>query len=184
MVAFLKRCLGKNKRCAKLKKEKVAMKTYRIFKILILIFLVIILFGGGIWMIYIRAFKSINFEQVCIKDGNLERFKEHAWFTLRSPEYHGFYSEELLDTLKVDYDDIIFDYDHYTYIVTLGHELLNIEYSRSDMKNRIYGIFGKEYVGHVTLKEEFTNKIYIYRIKKLDIDCDYHEPKRAVTYSS
>ena len=80
-------------------------------------------------------------------------------------------------------DDIVFDYDHYTYIVTIGHELINIEYSRSDMKNRIYGIFPKQYVGHVTLKEDLTDKVYIYRIKKMDIDCDYHEPNRSVTFS-
>ena len=39
-------------------------------------------------------------------------------------------------------------------------------------------------MGHVTLKEETTDKVYIYRIPKMDIDCDYHEPQRAVTFVS
>ena len=160
------------------------MKKFSIIKILIIIFGVILIVGGAIWVIYSRTYKSIEFEQVCEKDANFESDRHIKWFTLRSSEYGGFYSEESLNTLGVeDYDDIVFDYDQYTYIITIGHELINIEYSRSDMKNRIYGIFGKEYVGHVTLKEEETDKVYIYRIPKMDIDCDYHEPERDVVFS-
>lgn len=160
------------------------MKYGHVLKVLIIIFCMILFIGGGIWMIYLRTFKSIEFEQVCEKQATFERSRHILWFTLRSSEYSGFYSEESLDTLGVEnYEDIAFDYDRYTYIVTIGHELISIEYSRSDMKNRIYGIFGKQYVGHVTLKEEATDKVYIYKIKKMDIDCDYHEPERDVIFS-
>ena len=157
----------------------------RCFCAILIIFGALLIIGGSVWMIYTRTFKGIDFEQVCEKDYKpTKNFSTHLWLTLRSSEYSGFYSEGVLDTLGVDYNDIIFDYDRYTYIITIGHELLDIKYSRSDMKNRIYGIFGKQYVGHVTLKEETTDKVYIYRIPKMDIDCDYHEPKRAVTFSS
>ena len=141
-----------------------------ILKALVIILCIVFFVGGGTWMIYSRAFKSIEFEQVYEKDADFEIKKREVggwWFTLRSSEYHGVYGEGSLNTLGVkNNDDIVFDYDHYTYIVTIGHELINIEYSRSDMKNRIYGIFPKQYVGHVTLKEDLTDKVYIYRIKK------------------
>lgn len=158
---------------------------HRRFCTAFIMFSILLFIAGSVWtIIYTRTFRSIDFEQVCEKDYNTEKGKEHFWFTIRSPEFSGFYSEESLDTLGVDYNGVTFDYDRYTYIITIGHELLNIEYSRNDMKNRICGIFGKQYVGHVTLKEEATDKVYIYRINKMDIDCDYHEPRRAVTFSS
>ena len=161
------------------------MHKRHVFWISVVLACVLLFTCAGIWVAHIRIFTAIDFERVCEKDYKpTKNFSTHLWFTLRSPEYSGFFPEESLDTLGVDYNDIPFDYNRYTYIITIGHELLDIKYSRSDMKNRIYGIFGKQYVGHVTLKEETTDKVYIYRIPKMDIDCDYHEPQRAVTFVS
>ena len=50
------------------------------------------------------------------------------------------------------------------------------------MKNRVMVIFPKQYIGKVVLCEEDTGKVYIYRVKKMDIDCDYHEREKNVSF--
>lgn len=108
------------------------------------------------------------------------------WFTLRNEEYNGFYGIEMLENLSSNIDDvdnINFDYDNYTYVITVGHELKSISYSYSDMKNRKFLFIPKQFVGNVVLDSKATDKLYIYKIKKMDIDCDYHDKKVGVNFS-
>ena len=75
-----------------------------------------------------------------------------------------------------------FDFSHYTYIVTCGHELRSIKYSLSQTKNRRFLFIPKQFVGIVELQYDPSLYVHIYRVKKLDIDCDYHEMSKNVSY--
>ncbi|MBP0960160.1 MAG: hypothetical protein J5992_08545 [Oscillospiraceae bacterium] len=102
------------------------------------------------------------------------------WFSLRDEKYNGFFTEEYLRNYGVKFSD--FDYENYTYIVTFGHELKGITYSPKKTKNRVMFVFPKQYIGKVVLCKENTGKVYIYRVKKMDIDCDYHERDKNVSF--
>lgn len=105
---------------------------------------------------------------------------DEYWFSLRDEKYNGFFTEEYLRNYGVGFSD--FDYENYTYIVTFGHELKEITYSPKEMKNRVMVIFPKQYIGKVVLCKENTGKVYIYRVKKMDIDCDFHEREKNVSF--
>ena len=120
-------------------------------------------------------------EQISVSD-DLVNKNELVWFTLRDGKYNGFFSEEILDDYGVSPDKINMDFSEYTYVITVGHKLENISYSFSQMKNRKFLFIPKQFVGVVNLQYEYSPNLYIYRIKKMDIDCDYHEPNKNVFY--
>lgn len=101
------------------------------------------------------------------------------WVGLRHPKYGGFYSEEILDAYNIN---INLDFNKYTYIVTFGHELKRISYSYNTMKNRKLVFIPKQFIGKVVLLEEFKDKVYVYRIPTMDIDCDFHERDRKIYF--
>ena len=51
---------------------------------------------------------------------------EPAWFSLRDEKYSGFFTLEKLTEYGAEASDLSFDFSHYTYIVTCGHELRSI----------------------------------------------------------
>lgn len=107
---------------------------------------------------------------------------EPAWFSLRDEKYSGFFTLEKLTEYGADASDLSFDFSHYTYIVTCGHELRSIKYSLSQTKNRRFLFIPKQFDGIVELQYDSSPYVYIYRVKKLDIDCDYHEMSKNVSY--
>jgi hypothetical protein len=107
---------------------------------------------------------------------------ELAWFSLRDEKYSGFFTLEKLTEYGVDASDLNLDFSHYTYIVTCGHELRSIKYSLSLTKNRRFLFIPKQFVGIIELQYDPSPYVYIYRVKKLDIDCDYHERSKNVYY--
>ncbi len=149
----------------------------------VLIALSILFFLGLCVFIHKKDFK-LQFEQVeqiSVSD-DLVNKNELVWFTLRDGKYNGFFSEEILDDYGVSPDKINMDFSEYTYVITVGHKLENISYSFSQMKNRKFLFIPKQFVGVVNLQYEYSPNLYIYRIKKMDIDCDYHEPNKNVFY--
>lgn len=104
------------------------------------------------------------------------------WFSVRDDKYYGFYDEKCLLKYCEDYNIGTIDTQKYTYIITCGHKLSSISYSFSEMKNRSFIIFPKQYIGKVLLEYEETDMVYIYRVKKIDIDCDYHNSSYNVFY--
>ena len=50
------------------------------------------------------------------------------------------------------------------------------------MKNRKFIFIPKQFIGKVELKKDFSNRVYIYKIKKMDIDCDYHDRSKNVEF--
>ncbi|MDR1630532.1 MAG: hypothetical protein LBS36_10040 [Oscillospiraceae bacterium] len=130
------------------------------------------------------SFKEIKFETVASYEADIDTIRSIGciWHTLRHPSYNGFFPDEILDDLGVNRDDLRLDYNRYTYVVTFRHELLNISYSYSQMKNRTFIKLPKQFVGNVDLKSETTDNVYIYRVKKMDIDCDFHDRTKGVSF--
>lgn len=129
---------------------------------------------------------SIDFEEITSYDINPTINLDESnivWFSLRDKKYEGFYSNKMLDNYGIDSQNITFDYDQYTYIFTIGHKLNSIKYSYSLFKNRQFVFFPKQFIGEVNLDENLQNKVFVYKIMKMDIDCDYHSPKSHVTFS-
>ena len=101
------------------------------------------------------------------------------WHTIRDEKFHPFYGLEILQKADLP-SDVTIDTQKYTYVVTYGRQLKQIQYRYLDMKNRTLFLLPKQFVGRVLLGKETTEKIYIYRIRKMDIDCDYHNHNRNV----
>ena len=151
-----------------------------IFIMVIFVLLIILIF-----IIFIFNF-NIKYEYVATFSGNISSENSLSWFTLRDEKYHGFFDETRLENLlktKEKLNNYDFNYEKYTYVITVGHELKQISYSFSQMKNRKLLFMPKQFVGNVELTKEYTDKIYVYRIKKMDIDCDYHNRERGVSFS-
>ena len=109
---------------------------------------------------------------------------EHVqWFSLRHNDYCGSFSADFLKIYEAEADDIAFDFDNYTYIFTIGHELVNIEYSYSQFKNRRLLFFPEQLVGIVTLDENLVDMVFVYRVKRMNIDLDYHSPRVNVYFT-
>ena len=130
------------------------------------------------------AYHEVQCEYVCSfkYDEALSLTDSYPWFTLRSEEYDPWFSPsgELFDNSPIDLAQL--DLDQYTYVVTVGRKLIKLEYSYSSMERRKYIVIPKEFVGRITLDSYLTNDIYIYRIPKMDIDCDLHNQTYNVFY--
>ncbi len=90
----------------------------------------------------------------------------------------------MLESYCEDYETGQLDRENYTYVVTCGHKLKNISYNLFETKNRKFIVFPKQFVGRVVLEYEESDNIYIYKIKKIDIDCDYHDRARNVYFQN
>lgn len=159
------------------------IKTAIVILISIVLLVILVMIIGRIFF-YNQKY-PLDFEKVTeIKKG--QDNNDLYWFTLRDEEYNGFYGIEMLENLSSNIDDvdnIDFDYENYTYVITIGHELKSISYSYSDMKNRKFLFIPKQFVGDVVLDSMETDKLYIYKIKKMDIDCDYHDKDVGINFS-
>lgn len=157
------------------------MKLKKTVIIVLSIALLFVIIGGGLY-IYNLNF-SIDFEQIEeLSCKEISADEKQKWFSLRHEDYKPFYSADMLDNYGVKSSEINFDFKNYTYIVTIGHKLKKIEYSYSTMKNRTFFVIPKQFVGHVVLNSKLNNNIYIYRINKMDIDCNYHNPSEYVIF--
>lgn len=143
--------------------------------------LFILFFSCIIWVVLMKN-HTIKYELVEECESTYEYINNSSvkWFTLRSEKYNGFYSENMLKNYNVKYKK--FDYKRYTYIVVIGHKMKRIEYNYKNMKNRKLLFIPKQFVGIIYLELRQTNKVYIYKINKMDIDCDYHNPTSNIYY--
>lgn len=99
-----------------------------------------------------------------------------VWLTLRNDVYDPWVKIEYISKkYGIKLDKQKFDFDKYTYAVVVGHELVSLKYSFSDAFSRKYIIIPDQFNGRVTLKSGKTNNIYIYKFKRMNIDCDYHD---------
>lgn len=156
----------------------------RIIKCIKFVLLIGLLVGfliGGFRMYY--KVRPIEHTLVVSFSAAMENRGDLSWFSLRSPEFGGFFdAERLFAQYGIDESLLQFDFEQYTYVITIGHSLHKIEYSFSEMKNRKWIVVPKQFIGIVTLNKTFENKIYVYAIPKMDIDCDYHMRSRNITF--
>ena len=73
------------------------------------------------------------------------------------------------------------DFENYAYIVTVGHELSRLRVSFSARRQTSPP---REFHGIVTLQDEPTDNIYIYRIRKWNIEHNFKMPSSYVSFVS
>ena len=71
-----------------------------------------------------------------------------------------------------------YDLDEYTYVVSFGYELKEISCSLSELK-RTQGFYFVPKMVFNPLRKDF---VYIYRLPKIKLDCDIHNPNRNVYF--
>jgi hypothetical protein len=152
--------------------KEIAMKVKLLVPVLLAAVLIII-FAVLYWHDFDLSYEYVAEIPIQVDS---DSSKDRYWFTLRNQKYHGFYDEEMLYNLsglsKVAVD---FDYQDYTYVVTYKHQLNRLSISLSRMKDRNAFLLPKQFVGKIYLERKETNSIYIYRVKSIDLDCDYHK---------
>ena len=70
------------------------------------------------------------------------------------------------------------DLEKFTYIISYGYELVDLSISFSELKNSN----GLYFVPKAIFKKEKKNTIYVYRLRKTNIDYDIHEISRNVFF--
>lgn len=141
----------------------------RIFLILIMVILIII----NILLIYKHYFK-IKFEEV-YRESYIVSEDSIIWHSTRAETLSnsGCNNKEIF---SVDFND--YNFEKYTYVICYGHELVDLSYSFSEIKNSN----GLYFIPRAVLKMEKKDMVYIYRLKKINIDYDMHELDRNVYF--
>ena len=147
----------------------------------IILFGIFLLSSCVLFLVYqFNTFHTVDLELIYEKDLDpnfYDSMNSTVWYTLRSNSFNGLRvkSPEYFDNIKLDYDK-------YTYIVVNDHELKELKYTWKEVNLRKFVIFPDQFVGFATLGKQRTGKTYLYRIKKLNIDCDYHAIDLRNTY--
>lgn len=98
------------------------------------------------------------------------------YFFVKDEDYNGFYNGvEVFRCFDSEYDSSNFDTKKYTYIVSVNREIESIKYSGLKCKRRKLFFFPDEYQADVVCSENKNDAtLRIYRMKKINIDYDYH----------
>ena len=119
-----------------------------------------------------------NFTQVYSFDKPQEISEEMQnifWFSVSDYE-NGVISTspERLRDIGIDPSKLELDTSKYTYIVTIGYDLVSLKTSfwHCTLRKEFPPFMPKEYIGTVLLKE--SDKIKIYRIRKTNVVYNYH----------
>ena len=149
-------------------------------KLIIIISIALVIVGGILWLCLNH---HLSFEQVAVLDWDKSKStnsitEELKWFTILDEDYNPWFDESLLtDQYHVDLSDIRFDTEHYSYVLTVNRELKKISYNYLAV-----GGTPLRYYGKVTLGKETPGKIYIYRIRKMNISIDYKDRDKNIYY--
>ncbi len=93
------------------------------------------------------------------------------WFSIRAQKYNPWHDCDFVQNMGVDCSE--WDFDKYTYIICRGYELKSIAFT--PLKLNFKSDLQIEYIGITEFDEVFSNCIYVYRIKRLNIDFKYDE---------
>ena len=135
-----------------------------------IVFVCVVLIGVLIFIsLYNRVF-LLDFTLIeTVKNDTIPQITSRPiWLSIRDEKYCGFYDTEYFSDYGIDVDKL--DLNNYTYIVTFGYKLNSISYSPRKC-NYTSGLFLREYTGIVDLDDNFNFEIYVYQIKKMNIDC-------------
>ena len=110
-----------------------------------------------------------------IKIDGLQNTLYTDYFFIRSDEYINFYDGfERLEELIPDYDFEKLYTEQFTYVVSVNGTVNMIKYSGRDCKRRNAIGLPITYTAFLDYEKTNDNIIRIYKIKKIDIDYDYH----------
>ena len=151
-------------------------------KVIFLILFAIAVFG----LLWVCLNHSISFEKVSVLDWDRSKCTnsitdELKWFTILDDDYDPWFDESLFEEYKVDLSDVRFDKENYSYVVTVNRELKKLSYNYFAVGGVPF-IGVDRYYGRVTLGKETPGKIYIYRIRKMNISIDYHYRDNNIYY--
>lgn len=146
--------------------------------VIVVIVLAFSIFLGGVLYYMQFNIRFENLDTVKEPEGFTEKI-DAVWFTLRDENYKGFFPNDTLSDYGIEVD---MDFQRYTYVITCGHEMVKLEKSYSKMKNRKFGFLPKQFIGQITLKEADDHMVHIYRIPRMDIDCNYHQRDQFVQW--
>ncbi|MBE6686111.1 MAG: hypothetical protein E7591_02660 [Ruminococcaceae bacterium] len=140
--------------------------------------------------IYIYPFEK-NVELVLVKEYTLP--KQDNYEILYGKKWCGVYKADgskpasfIFKPEKYDYDfeNLEFDLDNYTYIVTYAQKAESLSYNVWDTIKKPVNTGAKE--GHIVFKEEYNErKVYIYKIKdNIRIDCNMNDLSNLQLYNA
>lgn len=148
------------------------MGKYKI--IIIIVTMVALLVIGNIFLIPHTLYPELV-EEVKYLNSPIDSYNIKCFF-IKDEDYNGFYDGfEVLNYFVPKYDFSNFDTDKYTYIISIDREIHSIKYIGLKCKRRTLVFFPDEYQADIECSESAKKgKLRIYKIKKINIDYDYH----------
>ena len=150
-------------------------------KMIVLALVSLIVLAGCLCTAYVRSAKPnyIDFKYVTEieVDENLLENESFPWMSIIDEKYHPFFNEGYL---KNNYGSQILEHEDFsdkdkcTYIVTFGRKLDSIAYKRSEARTKYLGFIPRQLIGKVSLSDETDNKIYVYKIQKINLVNDMY----------
>lgn len=110
-------------------------------------------------------------------DENLLADEQFPWISVIDEKFDPLFTEEYLGNKYgsqiLKHEDFS-DKDNCTYIVTFGRKLHSIAYKCIEARTKHLGFIPKQLIGKVSLSDETDNKIYVYKIQKINLVSDYY----------
>ena len=121
----------------------------------------------------VAKFDIENYDEYYIGDEVLKENEYHWYCIYKSNEdkyrYNGYISDSLFEQ-----NNIIFDTDKYTYLISIGAEIINLKYNVWNVRAKDFPILsmGKEVVWGDVEVSDYRNKntVYVYKLKSFRID--------------
>lgn len=123
---------------------------------------------------------DLDFKMVysCTTDGKVKE-NTPKFICIKDPDYNGFFDKDFLKQYNVSYSD--WDLNEHTYIITFGYELRKIEFSYSKCV-KWDSIIPGNFQAFVTLSKVRTDKIYIYELKKIDLESAFPDGSDQIVF--
>lgn len=97
------------------------------------------------------------------------------YFFIKDDDYNCFYDgKEILKSYLPEYELSSLDTDDYTYMISVNRKINSVKYNGRNCKLRTYFLLPDEYEAIIESEETDDAVIRIYRMKKINIDYDYH----------
>ena len=116
-------------------------------------------------------------------DYNDEIRKSLPWFTIVNDRYDPMFDLDSLENYGVDINNVKykFDLESYSYVVCYGHELKRLTYRYIKPIKR-KGLIPYALTAKAIMSSENQDNIYIYRIRRKNIVCYFHNMDICTKY--
>ncbi len=144
-------------------------------KIIVISLCLLVIVIGNIFVIPhtldIELIEEIKYLSLPIDSYNIK------YFFLKDEDYPRFYDGNKILNYFLQKDDFSkIDTNKYTYIVSIDREIESVKYSGLKCKRRVFIFFPYEYQASIECgKTTNDGMLRIYRMKKINIDYDYHD---------